>query len=1306
MTVEAGRIDGPGTGHALPESGPAPSPAPPSPATSSPAPSSPAPVSAATPARPELGAQLAAVRVLSPGLELQQLKSTVRSALFGIKGAPTVIGGHTIRRLIGRGGMGAVYEASDERGELVALKTLHGFDPAALFRLKQEFRALADLDHPNLVGLHHLVVSGDQVFVTMESIDGRDFLAEVQAGTPLAALLPQLVAGVAALHADGKLHRDLKPSNVLVTRAGRVVILDFGLVQDCGGPRGELVGTPAYMAPELLLGAAPTPASDWYSVGVMLFEALTGRLPFPGDGAAVLQAKLIHPPPSLAARPSGPAGSRAANTSVAIAPELARLCDQLLSRDPERRAGAREILGALGSAPGPAIVPHPRSAALIGRAAELAALHAAHAATAAGASALVLVRGGSGVGKTTLVQAFLDALPRDVVVLSGRCYEREQVPHNAFDSLVDALTGHLLGLPAAEQTAALVGDIVALAHLFPVLRRLPGVAAAHAAAAVHGPEDMPVGTAQRDRAYATLLAFFTWLATRAPVVLHLDDLQWADGDSIALLAELAAAAPPRCLVIAGLGVDDERPGPAAHELLRRLAAAPPPDLRELRLGPLGPADTRELARTLLATHAPQLRPAELAEAAAALARESAGLPLFVHALAHGHGDLPFGTDARACRLESLIAARAARLQPAARDLLELLAVAGRPLAVDFFARVFAPGEAFRFVGNAALRQLRAARLVRTHRGERGELVELYHDRIREIVTAALAPRRLRDCHRLLADALAAGDHELEELAHHLRAAGQTERARDAMLAAARQAAHTLAFHRAAELLLAALDLSPVTDAAGRCALRVEAGAALASAGRGEEAANCFLAAAAAATSAMQALDLRRRAAETLLDTGEVARGLAQLEQLLAALGLRIPRSRAGRSLRLAAERLRLRTRGLGFTPRRTAEIDEATLVRLDALRLARIALVQHDPTAGQIYQLELLRRTLDVGEPGRIVRALAAHAAYVSYVGEPGAAEARSLLTRARDLSERHGLRDTAPLLALFSGMTAYNTGAWRTALAHLDAAGLPLAHVASPSLEATARALFVGVCGVAALGSLFHLGDLGLLTRRRQVFHDLLQNLADHAGEARLALSWQVFASLAADDPAAALRDLSAATRRWSPGAFPQERAHGTLAAWAALVYTGDGPAAWARVTAEWPEFTRSWLYANQMSRVSAHFWRGAAALLAARVLHDPRPQLAAAEAARRAIADEHVRWAEPLAQVLRAGLAARHHPGLAAGALAVAIAGFDAHDMQLWAAAARYQAARITGESARMHAALARITELGAHNPARMAACLIPAL
>ncbi len=223
---------------------------------------------------------------------------------------------YEVVRRIGEGGMGVVYEALDrERGQIVALKSLLSFSPAALFRFKQEFRTLADVHHPNLVRLHELVVTeGDNVFFTMELVNGTDFLTHVQkpgsrreaqphgnrvslppsrimrvaytrpeqvtaplrlgpaeAAPPvqpfprsspadfdaLRRALRQLVEGVQALHAAGKLHRDLKPSNVRVSPEGRVVILDFGVATDLSrrvdanlSEADEVVGTVRYMAPE------------------------------------------------------------------------------------------------------------------------------------------------------------------------------------------------------------------------------------------------------------------------------------------------------------------------------------------------------------------------------------------------------------------------------------------------------------------------------------------------------------------------------------------------------------------------------------------------------------------------------------------------------------------------------------------------------------------------------------------------------------------------------------------------------------------------------------------------------------------------------------------------------------------------------------------------------------------------------------------------------------------------------------------------------------------------------------------------
>src|SRR5690348_4913086 len=228
-----------------------------------------------------------------------------------------------IGRRLGSGGMGAVYEAYDrERQETVALKTLRWQDPAALYRFKKEFRVLGDVVHPNLASLYELVAEGDDWFYTMELVDGVDFLTYVRPdlrGRPeerrspslprtppdiprLRRAFGQLVDGVAVLHRAGIVHRDLKPSNVLVTAAGRVVILDFGLA-DIIAPMARLQtrevgvwGTVEYMSPEQVEGQR-SPASDWYAAGVMLYEALTSRLPFEGSSLKVLADKSRQVPP-------------------------------------------------------------------------------------------------------------------------------------------------------------------------------------------------------------------------------------------------------------------------------------------------------------------------------------------------------------------------------------------------------------------------------------------------------------------------------------------------------------------------------------------------------------------------------------------------------------------------------------------------------------------------------------------------------------------------------------------------------------------------------------------------------------------------------------------------------------------------------------------------------------------------------------------------------------------------------------------------------------------------------------------------
>ncbi len=1253
---------------------------------------------------------------MAPDLEVQQLKASVRARLFGIVDTPPTLGGYTIVRLIGRGGMGAVYEAQDERGEVVALKTLRGCEPAALGRFKHEFRALSDLVHPNLALLYSLAITGDQAFLTMERIDGVDFLAYVrQAPTTeqaprLRDALAQLVDGLGALHAAGKLHRDVKPSNVLVTREGRVVVLDFGLVQELAGsptPGGEaLAGTPAYMAPELFRGATPTTASDWYSVGVMLYEALANALPFSGGGLTVLRDKCEREPE--------PPACGVTDTDAA----LARLCMQLLARDPAARPDRSAIAAALeAAAMGEGLAvgtgetglsfgtgdgirearqTSPRQASLIGRQDELAVLRQAAAGVRHGEPAVVLVRGGSGLGKTTLIDSFLQELHGPTVILRGRCYEREQVPHNAFDGLVDALVGHLSTAPEEAQAELLTGDVAALVRLFPGLQRILGIVPVAGAGEASG--EVAPDSRWRERAYAAFKTLLGSIAARAPVVLYIDDLHWADADSATLLAALVTAPAPPCLLLTSYRAGASGPAPVVRGLLQRLRGGGA-RVWELTLEPLTLDEAERLALALLGS-------GPASASAKMVARESAGIPLFVHELVHDVlGCLSAGAGAWPARLEDLIAARVAQLPASARHMLELLAVAARPLARDLVIAL--PGHAA--TGRAALQTLGAARLVRASRSERGELIEVYHDRIRETVLAGLGTGRERGCHRSLASAIEAyapahgeAPTEPEILAHHLFAAGDPASARQHMMTAATRAAKALAFARAAELSLAAIRLCPADDVAGRMALRVDAAQALMHAGQLADAATCFLAAAAEAPPG-QALRLRQRAAEVLLNCGAPRRGMALLQEVLTALGQPPPRNRVARAARVALHGMWLRRNGLRFTARDQAQVPEAVLLHLDTLQAARLAVVNVDPLTARMYQLEHLRQCLEVGEPRRIVRAIAGHAAYISHAGTAGTLEAGRLLDQSRAIAAVHGLRGER-YIPVCAGLAAFNVGAWRTALGYFDAA---LPKVGANNTRDPGAAVIYSMCGQWILDCNFYLGDLQGMLRRHEECLAILRAEGDRANDGRLGVGMYVFAALAADDPVLAAQGLTATLGRWPRAGFARERATAFLAARAIDVYSGDGPRAWARCAERWPAFAASYLYHGQYGRVFGEFWRGAAALQAA-LASKGRGAAAlwsVAETSATKISRQRARWADPFAELLKAATLAqrgRHEP--ARRALGVAVAGLEGVGMRLWTAAARWQAARMDGDAAQCATQEQLMRARGVVAPGRLASALAP--
>lgn len=225
---------------------------------------------------------------------------------------PTSIGRYQVQSLLGRGGMGAVYLAQDPLlKRLVVIKVVHekgaSYDHA-LERFQREAEISAKLNHPNVITVHD--VGTDTAmgpFIAMEYVKGQSLAALIRAQGPLPVdqVLRIVVQAARALHAaglEGIVHRDVKPENILVTPEGRVKLTDFGIAK-LGESNlttvGGVVGTPSYIAPELLKDAVATPATDCYALAVTAFEALTGDLPFKGDSVASMLLKIVQEPPTM-----------------------------------------------------------------------------------------------------------------------------------------------------------------------------------------------------------------------------------------------------------------------------------------------------------------------------------------------------------------------------------------------------------------------------------------------------------------------------------------------------------------------------------------------------------------------------------------------------------------------------------------------------------------------------------------------------------------------------------------------------------------------------------------------------------------------------------------------------------------------------------------------------------------------------------------------------------------------------------------------------------------------------------------------
>jgi serine/threonine protein kinase len=751
----------------------------------------------------------------------------------GVIGA--AFGPYVVEAQIGSGGMGVVYRARHvETGARVALKTLRVRSAERFASFRREVHALANLRHPGIIRIfdHGLAgPAGGTPWYAMELVEGRTLSQWLMRGdwvsgmptpprwapppagdtapndsapgrpsAPVPARAPMPLAEVlrlfrrvcralAFLHNHGIVHRDLKPDNILIKEDGTPVLVDFGIVAQFEGSAGREVleladagtGTLAYMAPEQRLGRFVDARADLFSLGCILYECVSGRLPF---GPTGLYALSLDPP----APPS---------TYVAgIPPELDLLVTRLLARHAQDRLGyaddAEAALAAIergGDAAGlPSSRPAPRAAYLYrpdfaGRRDTLRRLEQALAEAASGRGVKAFVTGESGVGKTRLaMEVAARAAEKGMAVITGDCPPVGMGGRDggALGAPLQPLRGLLVAVADMCRTGGpavverlLVGDRAKLlAPYEPSLRDLPGQSELRE-------PDVLAADAARVRLLSALKDMLLDFARERPLLLVLDDLQWADEMSLELVASLT----PEVCALAPLAVIGMC---RAEEMSDRLRAwAEEPEVLHEQLGRFDDGAVGEMVAGMLALRAP---PADLVTF---LRQQSGGNPFFVAEYlraAIGQGIL--GRDdggrwtMRAAETDglrervplpptitALIELRLEGLEGAADDTVQAAAVLGRGFDVDLVARTANLRVGAVLDAYALLRQ----RQILEDDGA-GE-THFVHDKLREIAYARIGEAQRGGLHGRAAAAIEERyvgrdlDEHLGALGYHLARAG-------------------------------------------------------------------------------------------------------------------------------------------------------------------------------------------------------------------------------------------------------------------------------------------------------------------------------------------------------------------------------------------------------------------------------------------------------------------------------------------------------------------------------------------------------
>ncbi|HKU40924.1 MAG TPA: protein kinase, partial [Polyangiales bacterium] len=658
---------------------------------------------------------------------------------------------------LGRGGTSVVYRVRDQSTPReLALKQLsreaaENRETSALF--EREFHTLAQLSHPSVIEVYDFGVDAAGPFYTMELLDGGDLTTrEAVDVRTTCSLISQVCSSLALLHARRLVHRDVTARNVRCTADGRAKLIDFGAMAPFG-PCRRSVGTPAFTAPEVLYQLSLDARTDLFSLGVTLYFALTGRLPYPARSFAELHDAWRHEP------------SRPSRFTPDVSPALDTLVLDLIHVDPTLRPrSASEVMHRLAAITGvPAEATHDFAALdvgspmLVGRDAEQRRFRQRLHRALYGQGSALWIEGAPGLGRSRLLETcVLDAKTQGAIVLhvagSAAATAPFQTAHRMIEQLLEILPQAALEFVRDADALRVLFDSSEVPQLLP-LEALAG---------------------DRRELHATLRAWLQAVSARQPLMIALDDAHLTDEASLALLSALAQSAHERPLILALAAESPLSPRAAAVlNVLRGQALV-------LSLGALTREQTEQLLGSLFGS-VPKL--ALLAERIQAA---TAGNPREIVALAqhlvdrkliqHDAGTWVLPAELTLSILpadaESALRARVTALPAQALALLEAQSLARGDgfRRSDYALLSRAAGGPI----DAALAALVAQDLLQCD----GELYTLRQPALRACLSGMLSPERRAELHAQLAQLFAASNRPRLEEVHHWLFAGHTERGLD------------------------------------------------------------------------------------------------------------------------------------------------------------------------------------------------------------------------------------------------------------------------------------------------------------------------------------------------------------------------------------------------------------------------------------------------------------------------------------------------------------------------------------------------